>query len=401
MTRRPRLLLGGLAVATLLLASCGGDDADPVAASDDEPATTEEPAAEPADEPATTEEPADEPSEELTDEVPARSGVETEADDTTGKPSVALPAESPDELVVFDVEAGTGEAAELGDTVEVNYVGVLSADGTEFDNSYDRGQTISVQLGAGQVISGWEQGLVGVRAGGRRQLDIPAALAYGDQGAGGVIPPGAAISFVVDVVSVTKPGPPPTLPPMADPADCPAPDGSSEQRQEFDEYPPTCIDVDASYTAEVVTNLGSLTIELDDEAAPLAVNNFVTLARYRYFDDVPCHRIIPGFMAQCGDPSGTGTGGPGYRFADELPTDGSVYVRGAVAMANSGPDTNGSQFFIVTGDATFLPPNYTFFGTVVDGDDTLDALDAVGNPESNGVPPLEPVTIESVSITES
>jgi peptidylprolyl isomerase/peptidyl-prolyl cis-trans isomerase B (cyclophilin B) len=132
------------------------------------------------------------------------------------------------------------------------------------------------------------------------------------------------------------------------------------------------------------------------------VNNFVTLARYHYFDGVSCHRIIPGFMAQCGDPTGTGSGGPGYDFPDELPDGSDAYTAGTLAMANAGPNTNGSQFFIITGDATFLPPSYSVFGTVTDGmDDTLPALDAAGNPADNGVPPLEPVTIESVTITES
>ena len=134
------------------------------------------------------------------------------------------------------------------------------------------------------------------------------------------------------------------------------------------------------------------------------MNNFVTLARYKFYDGLACHRIIPDFMAQCGDPDGTGGGGPGYSFGDELPADSSGYVKGAVAMANAGPDTNGSQFFVVTGDATFLTPDYSLFGTVTDGlDTTIDAINAAGNPDqsANGVPPIEPITIESITITES
>ena len=317
------------------------------------------------------------------------------------KPDVALPATLPTELVINDVIEGTGEPAKEGDTVTVNYVGVRSADGTEFDNSYDRGSPFPVTLGTGQVIEGWDQGLIGVKAGGRRQLDIPADLAYGDAGAGDIIQPGDAISFVIDVVSIEFAPPEPTLAPQADAADCPATDGSAEQQQEFGEYPPTCIDVTKTYTAEIVTNKGSMTVELYADRAPITVNSFVTLARYRYFDGISCHRIIPGFVAQCGDPTGSGSGGPGYEFADELP-DAGEYQIGSLAMANAGPDTNGSQFFIITGDqGAALPPDYTLFGMVTEGlDTTVPALDAVGNPDG-GVPPLEEVTIESITITES
>ncbi len=183
---------------------------------------------------------------------------------------------------------------------------------------------------------------------------------------------------------------------------CPPTDGSTGQRREFDGYPPMCIDEAGSYSAVIETNFGNLTVELDPAAAPLTVNNFVTLARYRYFDDTVCHRIIPDFVVQCGDPTATGTGGPGYRFRDELPAVGDYQI-GSLAMANSGPDTNGSQFFIISGDrGAALPPNYSLFGQVTEGlDDTLVALDAVGNPESNGVPPLEEVRILSVTVTEN
>jgi cyclophilin family peptidyl-prolyl cis-trans isomerase len=329
----------------------------------------------------------------------------TEAPTTTidtGKPAVSLPEQLPTELVVTDLVEGTGEPAKKGDSITVNYVGVRSEDGTEFDNSYDRGQPYTLTLGEGGVIAGWDEGLIGAKAGGRRQLDIPAALAYGDQGAGEVIKPGDALSFVIDVVSITPAPVPPTLAPMADPSECPEPDGSSEQQQELTDYPPTCIDVTKAYTAEIETNMGPLTVELYPATAPLAVNSFVTLARYHYFDGIDCHRIIPQFVAQCGDPTGTGSGGPGYEFADELPEAGAYQI-GSLAMANAGPNTNGSQFFIITGpNGAALPPDYTLFGKVTDGlETTVPKLDAAGNPESNGVPPLQPVTIESITITES
>ncbi len=142
----------------------------------------------------------------------------TVASDAATKPSVEIPAELPAELVITDLVVGDGPAAKVGDTVEVNYVGVRSADGAEFDNSYDRGSTFPVTLGANTVIQGWEQGLVGIQAGGRRQLDIPAELAYGDSPPGGdVIQAGDALTFVVDAVSVTAG----IDVPAADPADKP------------------------------------------------------------------------------------------------------------------------------------------------------------------------------------
>src|SRR5271165_4957322 len=126
-----------------------------------------------------------------------------------------------------------------------------------------------------------------------------------------------------------------------------------------------CIDPGKRYTAELVTSLGSVTIALDPVAAPNTVNNFVVLARFHYFEGVVFHRIIRGFMCQGGDPTGTGRGGPGYKFADELPKPGRYEV-GSVAMANAGPNTNGSQFFIVSGaSGVGLPPQYSLFGKVV------------------------------------
>ena len=135
----------------------------------------------------------------------------------SNKPKVKIPSSLPTTLVITDLIEGTGPAAKNGDEISVNYVGVRSADGKEFDNSYDRGQPFPVTLGAGGVIQGWQQGLVGIKAGGRRQLDIPAELAYGDRGSGDIIKPGDALTFVIDAVSVT----PGVDVPDADPADAP------------------------------------------------------------------------------------------------------------------------------------------------------------------------------------
>ncbi len=190
---------------------------------------------------------------------------------------------------------------------------------------------------------------------------------------------------------------------ITDETPCPATDGSESRAASFEKAPPTCIDTTKTYTAVVLTNKGEFTIVLDAMQAPLAVNNFVTLARYHYFDGTTCHRAIKDFMVQCGDPTATGTGGPGYAFPDELPSAGS-YKLGSLAMANSGPNTNGSQFFVITGlQGVALPPSYTLFGQVTNGlDSTVPALNAASNqdPAANGVPPAETLQIISVTITE-
>jgi len=129
--------------------------------------------------------------------------LDTTPVETLPKPPVEIPDTLPEDLVVTVLEPGAGPEAVPGDTVTVNYIGVRSEDGTEFDNSYDRGQPFPVELGTGSVIRGWDEGLVGVQAGARIQLDIPAELAYGDTGSGAVIQPGDALTFVIDVVSIT------------------------------------------------------------------------------------------------------------------------------------------------------------------------------------------------------
>ena len=160
-----------------------------------------------------------------------------------------------------------------------------------------------------------------------------------------------------------------------------------------------CIDASKTYTAAVETDIGSFTVEFLADKAPQTVNNFVFLARNRFYEDVPFHRVIPGFVVQGGDAAkGDGTGGPGYQFADELPEAGQ-YEIGSLAMANSGPNTNGSQFFVITGDqGVQLPPSYSLFGKVTEG------LDVVKKIEADGSAAGTPATIHrivKVTITES
>lgn len=166
--------------------------------------------------------------------------------------------------------------------------------------------------------------------------------------------------------------------------------------KQYPSAPDLTIDLDSSLVAKLDTTQGDITIELDPARAPLAVNNFVFLARDGYYDGVIFHRVVPGFVIQGGDPTGTGRGGPGYKFRDELEGEGK-YSRGTVAMANAGPNTNGSQFFICLEDVG-LPHAYTIFGQVTDG---MEAVDSVAALPRNGEKPSTDAVIRSVEIIES
>jgi len=159
--------------------------------------------------------------------------------------------------------------------------------------------------------------------------------------------------------------------------------------------PDLTIDVATTYTATLETNHGTIVLELDPTHAPLAVNNFVFLASEGFFDGVVFHRVVPGFVIQGGDPTGTGRGGPGYRFRDELEGPGS-YDRGTVAMANAGPNTNGSQFFICLDDVR-LPHQYTIFGKVVSGMEAVDSIAAL--PRDRSDKPTADAVISTVTVT--
>ena len=176
-------------------------------------------------------------------------------------------------------------------------------------------------------------------------------------------------------------------------------------KPKWSKAPAMTIDTSKTYDATVKTDAGSFVVQLDASATPLTVNNFVFLAKQGFFDCVTFHRVVPGFMDQTGDPTGTGTGGPGYTFADELPKKASPqYPVGAVAMANSGPNTNGSQFFVVTGaQGAGLQPNYSLFGQVTKGMAVAQAINNDGNadPSSNGVPPKVIHRILKVTISST
>jgi len=175
-------------------------------------------------------------------------------------------------------------------------------------------------------------------------------------------------------------------------------DATAAKVKSWSSAPPMTINTNATYTADLATSKGDITIALDPKKAPNTVNNFVFLAKHGFYDGLTFHRVIPGFVIQGGDPQGTGSGGPGYQFADELPQAGDYKV-GSVAMANAGPNTNGSQFFIITGsDGAALPPAYSLFGTVATGQAVANAISKTAPAGSEAPDP--PVVITKVTITE-
>ncbi|MNI44521.1 putative peptidyl-prolyl cis-trans isomerase [compost metagenome] len=173
----------------------------------------------------------------------------------------------------------------------------------------------------------------------------------------------------------------------------------------WDSPPAMEIDTSKSYQAEVTTSKGNFTIELYAKDAPKTVNNFVFLSRQGFYNDVIFHRIIESFMIQTGDPEGTGGGGPGYQFEDEM--NNYKYEPGVVAMANAGPDTNGSQFFICTGDDSMAlndsPYYYTVFGKITAGMDVIKEIAATPvdvGPSGEPSSPTETIQIKEIKIIE-
>ena len=165
--------------------------------------------------------------------------------------------------------------------------------------------------------------------------------------------------------------------------------------KKYSSAPDLAIELDGTYTATLHTTLGDITVGFHPAEAPLAVNNFLFLAGQGFYDKVIFHRVISGFMIQGGDPTGSGRGGPGYKFRDEL--DGPAkYTRGTVAMANAGPNTNGSQFFIMHRDYS-LPHNYTIFGKVTAGMEVVDAIATL--PTAAQDRPQTPPAITKITVT--
>lgn len=161
--------------------------------------------------------------------------------------------------------------------------------------------------------------------------------------------------------------------------------------------PEQILNPEKNYTATLKTSMGDIVLELDAKNRPKTVNSFVYLAKMGFYDDVIFHRVIAGFMIQGGDPLGVGTGGPAYKFADELSSP-NTNVKGTIAMANSGPDTNGSQFFINLVDNNYLDAKHSVFGKVTSGMEVVEAIGKVKIDSRDR--PLEPVTIKSIELTQ-
>ena len=177
--------------------------------------------------------------------------------------------------------------------------------------------------------------------------------------------------------------------------------GATMNDKVYDKQPDMNLNSDSTYSAVIKTNLGEMTVEFYTDDAPLTVNNFVTLSKDGYYNDVIFHRVISGFMIQGGDPSGTGHGDygkfPGYEFEDEL-NNQRPYEKGILAMANRGPNTNGSQFFIMHADYP-LPYSYTIFGKVTDGFEVIDKIASVETDSADK--PTDDIVINTVEILEN
>jgi peptidyl-prolyl cis-trans isomerase B (cyclophilin B) len=179
------------------------------------------------------------------------------------------------------------------------------------------------------------------------------------------------------------------------------------ERPTFTKPPTTKVDPDKTYVASFQTSCGDFTVRLDPEKAPITTANFVFLAGKKFYDSTWFHRIVPGGAAgiavvQGGDPEGTGRGGPGYAIKDELPNSAAAYKKYSVAMANSGPDTGGSQFFVNFEDnSKVLQPNYSVFGEVVEGREVVDTIAKVPVGGPSGDTPTQSVWIEKLTVKES
>ena len=170
------------------------------------------------------------------------------------------------------------------------------------------------------------------------------------------------------------------------------------ERKTYTEPPKMQIDTGKHYTATIDTSAGKIVVELFPKDAPKTVNSFVTLSRDNFFNGTIFHRVIPGFMIQGGDPTGTDMGGPGYKFENENRDTTHTYSTGTLGMANSGPDTNGSQFFIMDADTPLPPHDYTIFGQVKEGQDVVHKIATAERDQNDR--PNNPVSINAVTIKE-
>jgi cyclophilin family peptidyl-prolyl cis-trans isomerase len=209
----------------------------------------------------------------------------------------------------------------------------------------------------------------------------------------------AAVAFLTRDEEPRRPGDRPSPSPTTETVACggEVPAAARKEKEMYAKPPKMEIDQSKDYTATMKTSCGTIELELYAGQTPVTVNSFVFLAREGFFDGLTFHRIIPDFVLQGGDPEGTGSGGPGYQFEDEIVKSLRFDRPGLLAMANSGPDTNGSQFFITTGEPTHLNGKHTIFGEVTDGMKVVKEIESFGTSAGS---PTEPVYIEKVTIKE-
>jgi peptidyl-prolyl cis-trans isomerase B (cyclophilin B) len=238
----------------------------------------------------------------------------------------------------------------------------------------------------------------------RRNRLLAIVVAFAVAAGGGVF---AFLAFTGgDVTPAASGSPTPTPSPTPSPTSAgevacggKVPKAAGEEKKMFDKAPDMQIDENKTYTATMKTSCGTIEIELFADKTPKTVNSFVFLARRKFFDGLIFHRVIKGFMIQGGDPLGTGTGGPGYQFDDEIVKGLTFDEPGLLAMANAGPGTNGSQFFITVSEPTHLDGKHTIFGKVTKGYDVAERI--AGLPVDAQDRTVETVYIESVTIEES
>jgi peptidyl-prolyl cis-trans isomerase B (cyclophilin B) len=313
-------------------------------------------------------------------------------------------AAAPKALECMDLVVGKGAAATPTSTVQVQYVGALLKNGKVFDSSWARGaKPISFPLTG--VVPGFTQGIGGtgkvapMKVGGRRLIILPAALGY-PNGQGSAIPPGSALIFIVDLTntsssSSSSPASSGSATTTAGTVSCDWQTGSQAAKKV--NPPSTTASTKGSVPVTVHTTQGDMTFTLNRSEAPCTVASFVSLVNQKYYDDTPCHRLVTSgiYVLQCGDPTGSGTGGPGYTIPDEA-TGSEQYPAGTIAMARSSQaHSGGSQFFIVYKDSPSLMQNlgnlqYTIFGTVSNGLSVVDKVAAAGtsNGSTDGAPKL-------------